>query len=369
MHFSAAQDLTTRALQQVGRVIQPQNTMAVLAGIQLQAENGRLLLSATDLSSHIAAEIPCDVQEPGSVVLPGSTLTELIQRLPTATFDLTSDPNTGRSTIRYGRNKAIINGYGQELLPTFPMLEDTQARLELPTGTLGTLSRQLLFAVSREDSRPILKGVYVKLGTGRLVFVSTDGTRLSHSWLPIPDYRGPQKEVVLPHKFFSEGARLNQNNPVTLTLGTGLVELTAPGTTFTTRLLEGQFPDYDRVIPQEFIAECRVSIADLRGSLERVNLLAAKDHSTPVAVHLEDGTIDLSTQTADIGQAQETVEAQTHGQALDILFNPTYILDALKALEGDEALLQFSGIQSPAKIMDAEGAQYFHVLLPLRQMI
>lgn len=369
MRFSAAQDQTARALQQVIRVIQPQNTMAILTGIELNADHGRLSVSATDLSSHISAEIPCDVQEPGFVVLPASTLTDLIQRLPTATFELSTEEASGRTTIRYGRNRAVINGFGRDTLPVFPTLDTDQARIELAPGTLATLSRQQLFATSKDDSRPILKGVYVKLGNGRLVMVSTDGSRLSHSWVPVPDYRGPEKEIVLSPKVLTEGSRLNGTDSITITLGSGLIQLAVPGVVFTARLMDGQFPDYDRVIPQEFVAQCRIRVSEFRGSVERINLIAAKERSTPLRLRLDTGLIELSAQAVEIGQAQETLECQTQGQSVDILFNPAYILDALKSFDADEAIMEFSGLQSPARIMEAEGAQYFHILLPLRQLV
>ncbi|OLZ08982.1 DNA polymerase III subunit beta [Sulfobacillus thermosulfidooxidans] len=369
MRFSAAQDQTASALQQVIRVIQPQNTMAILTGVQLQADRGVLRLSATDLSSHIVAEIPCDVSEPGYVVLPASTLSDLIHRLPTATFELSTEESSGRATIRYGRNKAVINGFGREMLPNFPAMNTDKQTIELPAGTLATLSRQLLFACSKDDTRPILKGVYIKLANGRLVMVATDGSRLSHTWLPVPDYRGIEESVVISPKVLAEGARINANQAVTLTMGQGLIELSAPGMTFTSRLLDGQYPDYDRVIPTEYISQCRAATGDFRGAVERVSLIAAKERSTPLRIRIESGSIELSTQAAEIGQAEEIIDCPTEGQNLDILFNPTYILEAIKSLDGEEVIIEFSGVQSPAKIRSADNSSYFHILLPLRQLV
>ncbi len=369
MRFSAAQDLTAKALQQTSRVVQPQNTMAVLTGIQLDASDGRLKLSATDLSNLIVAEVPCSVEEPGFVVLPASTLTELIQRLPTATFEMTAEATTGRATVQYGRNHATINGFGSDSLPIFPDFDQQPTRLALAAGIIATLSRQLLFACSKDDTRPILKGVYIKIADGRLVMVATDGSRLSHTWIAIPEYRGEAQEFVISPKVLTEGARISTGESIDITISNTLVQMQVPNMTFTARLLDGQYPDYDRVMPQDFIAQCRIPISEFRGAVERVNLIAARERSTPLRLRMESGLVELSTQAAEIGQAQETIECQTQGQDIDILFNPTYILDALKSLEGEDAIMEFSGMQSPARIREAEGSQYFHILLPLRQLV
>ncbi len=370
MKFSAAQDQTATALQQVIRVIQPQNTMAIATGVQLQAQAGRLQLSATDLSNHMLAEIPCDVSEPGYVVLPASIFNDFIHRLPTATFELSTHSESGRVTIRYGRNSAIINGFGREILPEFPRItSNPNQTIELPAGTLVSLSRELLFACSKDDTRPILKGIYVTVGNGKLVSVSTDGSRLSHAWFPVPAYRDSEQSVVMSPKVLSEGARINGSDPTTIKFGSGLIELSVPGLTFTGRLLDGQYPDYARVIPDAYVTQCRMSLTELRGAVERVSLITSKDRSTPLRIRVEYGIVELSAEAAEIGQAKEVIECSTEGQDLDILFNPAYILDAIKSLDSEELIFEFSGVQSPAKIRGTDNSSYFHILLPLRQLV
>lgn len=369
MHFFAAQDQLSRALSQVSRAISPQNNMAVLSGVQFEVLDGRLYLTATDLYTQITAELPVEASEPGYIVLPATTITELIQRLPTATVEIQSDAVEGRAMVRYARNRATIHAFGSDRLPDFPEFSHELESISLPAGAFSALARQLLFATAKDESRPILRGVFVKLGNGRLVAAATDGSRLSQSWIPLPDYRGREIEAIFPPKLLVEGARISAQSPVEITISHDLVRLSAQDVKVTSRLLDGQYPDYQRVIPQEYMVQGRVLISDLRGALERVNLIASKDRSASVKISHHLGTLEIAASAQELGQAFEALDFDSHGPEMELLFNPTYFLDGLKSLEGDEAVIEFSGIQSPARIREAESSQYFHILLPLRQLV
>jgi DNA polymerase-3 subunit beta len=370
MKFSATQDETASALQQVIRIIQPQNVMAIASGVQLEAQDGQLRLSATDLSHHSLATIPCEVMEPGYVVLPASTFNDFISRLPTATFTLSTQPESGQATLRYGRNTVVINGFGREMLPEFPQISPAHsATITLPAGTLTTLSRELLFACGKDDYRPMLKGVFVQVRNGQLVMVATDGNRLSHAWQAMPGYREMEQSVILPSKMLAEGARINAAEPVTMRLGTDLVELSTAHLIVTGRLLAGQYPDYDRVIPDEYVTRCRIPVAEFRGAVDRISLIVAQDRSTPLQIHVESGLLILSAEAAKIGRAEEVLECPTEGDPIDIQFNPAYIGEAVKSLDSDDCIFEFSGIQSAARFRSLDDSSYFHVLLPLRQLV
>ncbi|PSR33108.1 MAG: hypothetical protein C7B44_14880, partial [Sulfobacillus thermosulfidooxidans] len=159
MRLNATQTDMASALQHALHIITPQNTLPILSGVQLDAQDQTLRLTATDLTHHLTATIPCEVSEPGTIVLPAMPLAHLIQRLPTATFTLTTDAATGQATIRYGRNKAVLNGFGSETLPQFPTMPSDALTVSLPAGTLPTLQRQLVFACAQDETRPVLKGV------------------------------------------------------------------------------------------------------------------------------------------------------------------------------------------------------------------
>lgn len=369
MHLYATQDQLAKALSGVSRIIMPQNNMPILSGVQLEAHDQSLVLTSTDLFTTLKSEIAVEVKNPGHIVLPASLLTDLVQRIPTATLELETDESSGKATIKYGKNRATLHGFGTERLPEFQPLEGNRATITLGAGVLGRLARELLFACAKDETRPILKGISVRLDSGRLVLASTDGSRLSHTWVAVPEYRGEARECVVPAKILSEASRLNATEDAEMTIGSNNIEIRTPSSVIVSRLLDGQYPDYQRVIPQDYVVQGRVRVTDLRGALERTNLLASRDRTSSVRIRHQVGLLEVSASASEFGQAQETVEFDSHGQDLDLLFNPNYLLDALKSLEGEEAVLEFSGVQSPLRIRDTENAQYSHIVLPLRQLV
>jgi DNA polymerase-3 subunit beta len=369
MHIYATQEHLSRALSSVSRVIMPQNNMAILAGVQLEARDNSLLVSATDLFTTLRSEIPVDVKEPGFVVLPAALLTDLVQRIPTATLEIETDVSSGKATLKYGRNRASLLGFGQERLPDFQPAQGARDTLTLGPGVLARLARELLFACAKDETRPILKGISLRLDSGRLVLAATDGSRLSHTWVPVPEYRGEGRALVLGTKFLAESARLSASGDAEMTLASNNVEVRTTSSVIVSRVLDGQYPDYQRVIPQDYVVSGRIRVADFRGALERTNILASRDRTSSVRVRHEMGILEISASAAEYGQALESIEFDSHGPELDMLFNPNYLLDALKSLEGEEAVLEFSGVQSPLRIRDTQNAQYSHIVLPLRQLV
>lgn len=369
MHFYATQDQLAKALSSVSRIIMPQNNMPILSGVQLQAKNNTLLLTATDLFTTLKSEIAVEIESPGEIVIPASIFTDLVQRIPTATLEIQTDDTSGKAIIKYGKNRASLLSFGAERLPEFQPLEGPRDKIRLGAGVLARLARELLFACAKDESRPILRGVSVQLDSGRLILAATDGSRLSHTWVAIPEYRGSGSHCVIPAKILAEAARLNSLEDAEMTVGSNMLEIATSSSIIVSRLLDGQYPEYQRVIPQDYVVQGRVRVTDFRGALERANLLASRDHTSSVRVRHQVGELEIAASAAEYGQTLESIEFDGHGQELDMLFNPTYLLDALKSLEGEEAVLEFSGSQSPLRIRDSDNSQYSHIVLPLRQLV
>lgn len=366
MHVLVDQNALTQALSQTSRIINPQNAMPILAGVELRTVPGKLIVYATDLISSLTLEVSADVREPGRLVVSSQTFSEWIRRVPTAMVELLA--NDGKLQVRYGRNRATLQIFADEYLPELENVEG--ASLSVPADTFQRLSRELLFSCSRDDTRGVLRGIGLTYGHGRMVFEATDGSRFSQTWIAVPEFLDDPTTIVLPAKTINEAARIATDAPIRLTLGRQRALIEAAGTTLLTRLLDGAYPDLSHAAPEEYVTSCLVSASDFRGGLERMNLLTARDHLNSVRVrHIPEQGLELSSSSQDVGDAIELIACESHGPEMDLLFNPQYLIEALKSLPGEDALFEISGPQSAARLRTPEGSNYFHAVLPMRQLV
>jgi DNA polymerase-3 subunit beta len=376
VRFVADQAQLARALQQVTRIVSPQNTLPALAGVRIEVGesgdvdgHGSVRLSATDLTSQISVEVLASGVEPGGIILPASTLTDLVLRVPTAEVRIEADATAHRATIAYGRNRTTLSGFAVQEMPQFPPRGSEAVEFELPPGALARLARQTVFATAHDESRPVLKGAHVRVADGKLVMVGTDGTRLSHSWVALPEYRGEAFEFVMSQRALAEAARLAGAEAALLVKAGNQLEIRAQGGTLVTLLLEGRYPDYQRVLPEQYVTRIRVDTDRLRGAVERVNLIAHKDRAGSIRLSYHAGVLEVQSEAVDVGQAYELVEVEGEGQAMDLSFSPALLLDGIKSLETERMALDLAGLEMPARLSEVDGSSYFHIVLPLRQIV
>ncbi len=366
MRATVDQAQLAQALTQANRLVNPQNTMPVLSGVEIQTTSTGLLIYSTDLTTFLTISVPAQVTEPGRSVVSAQTLSELVRRIPLAHIEIVEQG--GRLQVRYGRNHATLQTYGDQTLPECPRVEGT--RLSLPAGEFADLSRELLFATSHDEMRSVLRGVALTYGHGRLVFQATDGTRFSHRWLAVPDVLDEPATIIVPAKALTEGARLWPETDVTMTLGSKLAQFEAKDMVLATRLLEGTYPDLSHAAPETYIVTCQVSANDLRGGLERVHLITVKEHMASVKIHTLPGQgMELTASSQDVGSLSEMVDCLCEGQELEILFNPQYLIEGIRSFSDADVIFELSGMQSAARIRGTEESSYFHAVLPMRQLV
>lgn len=369
MELVVEQPLFARALQTAARVVNPQNTLPALSGILLSLHGSELTITATDMVSEVRTTLPVRGEDDGDIILPANTLTELVARVPAAELRLLADVMGTRATVSWGRSRIDLQGFRPEDRPTFPALERPLFRFTLPPGSLPRIARQTLFACAKDDTRPILKGVYMSLTEGKLIWVSTDGTRLSHSWVPLPELADSAASAVVSGRALQEAARLAGLEPVIVEGDTRLVRFTTEQGTMTTVVLEGRYPDYERVLPPSYVTALRASSALVKGAVDRAALLAHRDRSASIRVRYAGGQLEVSTEAAEIGQAYEALDVAGEGREIDLSFSPTLLVEALKSVESEEIVLEFAGPQMPARVSEADNPYYFHIVLPLRQLV
>jgi len=369
MKLTIDRNALMRALSHVQAVVERRNTIPILANILMQAEGDRLILTATDLDIEATDAAEAKVKKAGSVTAPAQTLFDVVRKLPDGA-EISLELAEGRLSIAAGRSKFA--------LPTLPASDfQTMAREEAPTkfdmeaAELRRLIDKTKFAISTEETRYYLNGIYLHHAKGAagpvLRAVATDGHRLALAEVAAPKGSASLKGVIVPRKAVAEARRLLDGAPETVTLEVSDSKITfrIGEATLTSKLIDGSFPDYQRVIPKDNTRLLVVDTKDFAAAVDRVATVSA-ERSRSVKLSLSAGKLMLAVSHSETGSGAEEVEAAYDSEAMEIGFNAKYLLDVTQQIESDETRIEFNDAASPARVLDAKdpGAQY--VLMPLR---
>ncbi|MCL5290207.1 MAG: DNA polymerase III subunit beta [Bacillota bacterium] len=345
------------------RAVSAKNPLPILSGILLTAKDNRLEMHATDLEMGIQCIIPCNVQEEGSVVLPAKYLGDIVRRLPDCSiqFETTQGTNV---VIRYGQSEITINGYQAEEFPTLPNIQGKNL-LTLPEEELREYLRQILFAASQDENRPVFTGVLMEIFNQQIRLVATDTHRLALKEVKTKE-EVSDINVIIPGKTLNELARVigEADKEVTISLGDNQVIFGMEDTLLISRLIEGQFPNYRQVIPQGYKTRIRVKTKDFLEAVERASLLA-RVGTQIIRLNIEEEKIVISANT-EVGKIHEEVPVYLQGEPMQIAFNALYLIDALRAVITENIYLDMSGPLSPGIIRPIKGEDYLSLVLPVR---
>jgi len=367
----------------VHRVVERRNTIPILSNVLVRAEGEGLRLKATDLDIEVTETIPADVSRPGATTMPAHVLYDVVRKLPEgAQVALEMASEAGPMQIRSGRSRFTL-----QTLPEgdFPDLAagDLPCRFQLPAGDLKRLIEKIQFAISTEETRYYLNGIYLHTveagskGAATLRAVATDGHRLARVELPAPKGAEGMPGVIVPRKAVAEIQKLVEDGDaaVGVELSPAKIRLTfdggegdagsARGVVLTSKLIDGTFPDYQRVIPTGNDKRLTVEREDFAKAVDRVSTISS-ERGRAVKLTLEGGRVTLTVNNPDSGNATEELDADYEAAPLDIGFNARYLLDIAAQLEGDTALFRLADPGSPTLIQDREGAPALYVLMPMR---
>lgn len=369
MRFIADTAALARALRHVAPIIAPQNTLPALAGIALDADAaGTVRLTATDLTTEITATVPATVEESGGVVLPADTLVALLTRLPAATVRCAVEGTL--ATVTAGKSRTKLQGFAPPEMPRFLALDPSTPShtWALDAGVLANLARQTVFAASKDAARPILNGVQVTVADGQMTVVGTDGVRLSHAHAPVADLSGDPPPFVVPRRAFLEAARLAGPEGAILTQVGDRLRLETLNGTVTTLLLQGKYPDVERVVSDSSDASVafRVAADAFRAAVERINVVALRDRAPTLSLRCQAGRLEIEAAN-EMGRSLEVLDVDADSdESMTLAFDPRLLLDALKSLEADVIAVSFLAADRPVRLAAADPARYFHIVLPLR---
>jgi DNA polymerase III subunit beta len=360
-----------KALGHVHRVVERRNTIPILANVLLRAEDGGLRLKATDLDIEVTETIPADASERGATTVPAHVIYDIVRKLPEGgQISLEIAGDAGQMQIRSGRSRFMLQALPEADFPDLAA-GDMPHRFTMPAADLKRLIEKTQFAISTEETRYYLNGIYFHTleadGATMLRAVATDGHRLARVEMGAPEGAAGMPGIIVPRKAVAEIQKLveDEGSDVSIELSPAKIRLTFDGVVLTSKLIDGTFPDYQRVIPTGNDKRLTVERGDFAKAVDRVSTISS-ERGRAVKLALNDGRLTLSVNNPDSGSATEEIEVDYEAGPLDIGFNARYLLDITGQLDGDTALFRLADPGSPTVIQDREGAPALYVLMPMR---
>jgi DNA polymerase-3 subunit beta len=360
-----------KSLGHVHRVVERRNTIPILANVLIRAEQSKLAFKATDLDLEVTETIAAEVSPGGSTTVPAHMFYEIVRKLPEgAQIVLEASGDRAMLTIRAGRSKFTLQTLPESDFPDLAAGEMTHT-FKVPAADLKRLIDKTQFAISTEETRYYLNGIYLHTaGTGKaqnLRAVATDGHRLAQVELPLPAGASGMPGIIVPRKTVGEVQRLIEDSDaeITVELSQGKIRFTFDDVVLTSKLIDGTFPDYSRVIPLGNDKELVVDKKEFEQAVDRVSTVSS-ERGRAVKLSLSNGRLMLSVTNPDSGSANEEVEVEYAADPLDIGFNSRYLLDIAAQIEGEAAVLKLADPGSPTLIQDKDSKGALYVLMPMR---
>jgi DNA polymerase III subunit beta len=367
--FRSERDLLVDVLATAGRAVGARTTSSpVLSGLLVTCEGNHLIATGTDLDLSIRVEQEVIGIEDGSCVVPSRLVGDVVRSL--APGAVTVEGSDERVEISSGRSHFGLRAYPVVEFPAPATVPDEL--VTLPGEILVSGLRQVVRVASTDDARPLLTGVLFTSEEGVVRLVATDSYRLALRDLEGTKSVSEMKDVLVPARALAELQRLPGGDSGTGDKSRVRVGLDARAITFsytnvsiTTRLIEGTYPDYHQLIPEHYPNRMHLGKQSLLAGLRRVRLLV-RDNTTPVRLSMHEAGVDLSVVSQDVGDASETVDGDFTGEDLVIAFNPSYLIDGVEAILGDEVVIETVDSSLPATVRDAEDEHFRYLLMPVR---
>jgi DNA polymerase-3 subunit beta len=382
--FRCERDSLVEVLATAGRAVSSRtSTSMALGGVRIESVGNHLTVVGTDLDLTVQVSTEAIGITDGVCVAPAKLLADIVRSLEPGAVTIESEGD--KIEIGAARSRFSLRTFPVDDFPSLP--EPPQPATFLPAGGLASALRQVVRAASNDDARPLLTGVLIASEGNGVRLVATDSYRLALRDIEGSDAFVDNAQILVPARALAELQRLSAlgsaakeapiapgdgENPDTtdvptigLSIGDHDVTFTAGDVKVSTRLLDGSYPDYRQLIPNEYPNRLHVGKDSLLDALRRVRLLV-RDNTTPVRLSMRQGGVDLTVVSQEVGDASETVDADFDGEELTIAFNPTYLIDGVEAVSGDEVLLETVDATKPATVRAAEQTDFRYLLMPVR---
>ena len=365
MRFSLQREALLKPLAQVVNVVERRQTLPVLANLLTQVSGGQLSLTGTDLEVEMVSRSSVDDAQDGETTIPARKLFDIVRALPDGS-KVTLSQSGDKITVQAGRSRFTLSSLPANDFPSVDEVEATE-QVSVPEAALKELIERTAFAMAQQDVRYYLNGLLFDLADTRLRCVATDGHRLALCETALDAAVQTKRQIIVPRKGVQELQRLLEGGDRTLVLemGRNHIRVKRDDVTFTSKLIDGKFPDYEAVIPIGADREVKIDREAFRAALQRASILSNEKYRG-VRVEVSPGLLKISAHNPEQEEAQEEVEADTRVDGLAIGFNVNYLLDALSALRDEYVLLMLRDANSSALVRGADNQHARHVVMPLR---
>lgn len=363
MNVAVNKETLLDAVTSVGRAVSTRSMIPALSGIKLVAQSGNLTLTATDGDITLQATIEASVETGGELVVPGRLLTDVVRQMPPGEVRIDQQDS---SSLRLESGNA---SFSLRLLPAddFPATSSVEGEsVDLPSAEFSQTVERVRRAASRDETRPHLTGILLSLDGETLRTVATDSYRLAVKTTKLPAATTSTIEANVPARALDEAVRISSvADTISITPGERQIGFKAGGFELTSRLIDGQFPDFEQLIPDAYEHELVINTAELLEAVKRIGLLAQRN--TPLKLSFSEGELQISAETADIGAGTEAMPLPGFsGEAFDIGFNPDFLREGLESVTTEDAKLKLISPFRPGLIEAGEDGDFLYLVMPIR---
>jgi DNA polymerase-3 subunit beta len=364
MKVTCAREELAEKLQIAGRGVSTRTSVQILAGVLLRARDGQLSLAATDMEISLRVSLEAQVEDEGSVVVPGRLLVDIVRLLPAGEVTIAHKAEEGVVEVVCGSASYRLHTYAAEDFPRLPEIDDATAFAVDKDAFVDTIAR-VSRSASRDESRPVLTGVLVRFAGDKLVMAATDSYRLSVKETAL---EGPGREIeaIVPARALGELVRIAQaGGPGTLQVGVqeNQVVFGVDGVWLTARRIDGQFPNYKQLLPETFEAEVTMPREELLDVVRRTSVMAQR--KCPLRLRFEEGELTVSAQTQDVGEAHESLPISYSGEPLEIGINAEFLRDGLESVNDDTVRVKLISPLRPG-LIHGEADDFLYLIMPIR---
>ncbi|MCF7968601.1 MAG: DNA polymerase III subunit beta [Methylococcaceae bacterium] len=366
MKLSIARETLLTPLSQVTGVIEKRQTLPILSNVLLQLSGGQLEMTGTDLEVQLLGRVQVDSNEEGAITVPARKLLDIFRLLPERS-DVTLEHVDDRLSIRSGRSRFNLTTLPVENYPAFDS-GSTDLEINLPSDSLRSALDKTIFAMAQQDVRSYLNGLLIDLEGHILRTVASDGHRLAVFQESLPSPFTTNRQIIVPRKGIQELSRLlgDADDSLTIQISPNTIRVNLGQVTFSAKLIEGRYPDYQRVMPGELSHLYQAGKEELKAALSRASLLTSEKQKSVSLEVDETGLMILKAHNSEHEEAEESLMVDAQGGSVSVGFNAGYLLDAINHIDSEQVRLSFTDVANSCLVEDKTDARFKYVVMPMR---